>query len=294
MNTDFQISGQWNTPVESLGIGVFDGLHLGHQKIADLSTLLLTFYPHPDVILNKKKDIQWLTTAEELRAFKVPLATLAFNETVSRYPAHDFLEHAILKKFSPKRLVVGYDFVFGYKKSGNVAMLKSWASENGITVMEVPPVTQNRHIVSSSRIREQLQAGEFDAALQLLGHPYLVMGKVIHGEGRGRLLGFPTANLLIPPHKLLPAIGVYRATVERDAHSHLALAYVGRKPTFNGHELSLEVHLIDQKVELYDARLKVWLHEMIRPEVKFENAQALIAQLEKDRNLCRSRSHDNV
>ena len=119
------------------------------------------------------------------------------------------------------------------------------------------------------------------------------MGQVVHGEGRGHLLGFPTANLQLQAHKLLPAVGVYRAMVEREGHQYPAMAYIGRKPTFEGqHLLACEVHLIDQNVDLYHSRLKLWLQEKIREEIKFESKEALIAQLQKDRTYCWENRHE--
>ncbi len=286
-------SGHWTPPVEALGIGVFDGMHRGHQKIADLSTLLMTFYPHPDLVLNKKANVQWLSTAEELHALMSPLVTLRFTQEVAQYSAEDFLQKGILEKFAPKRLVVGYDFIFGHNKSGNVSMLKYWASERNIEVVVVPPVTHQGEVVRSSQIRRYFEAGEFNRAVDQLGHPYLIMGQVVHGEGRGHHLGFPTANLQLQAHKLLPAVGVYRAMVERDAQYYPAMAYIGRKPTFEGpHLLACEVHLIHQNRDLYHARLKLWLQEKIREEIKFESKEALIAQLQKDQNYCWENRHD--
>jgi riboflavin kinase/FMN adenylyltransferase len=269
-------------PIHTLGIGVFDGMHRGHQAIASLCDALLTFYPHPDWVLGKNKTLKLLTTPAERRHYFPHSISARFTRKLASLSAEEFLHAIIETHLSPKRIVVGYDFAFGYKKQGSVAFLKEWASSRGIDVVEIPPITYQGKTVRSAWIREALQTGQFDTAIACLDHSYLMMGTVISGEGRGRTIGFPTANLKVSRHKLIPASGVYSGTVTLQNSSYPAMIYIGKKPTFGGTTQTLEVHLLDFSGHLYGKQLQVHFTQKIRGELKFESIEALTNQIRAD------------
>ena len=265
-----------------LGIGVFDGLHLGHQQIAQHCTALLTFDPHPDHVLNKNKDIPDLTTKDELSQFGIPILVQEFSKELAALDPITFLEDIILKKYNPKAIIVGYDFVFGRNRAGDCTLLKKWADSHQIDVIEVSAVTYENEIVSSSAIRQLIMAGDIEKANARLGHSYLIRGVVVAGERRGRELGFPTANIKVHPQKCLPPLGVYRAIVDTAYGRYNAGVYIGTKPTFNGNEITVEAHLFEFAQDIYGQTVNIWIEAMIRPQMQFESPQALINQITLD------------
>ncbi len=271
-----------STAIDSLGIGVFDGMHIAHQAISDLSSVLLTFYPHPDIVLGKSTELKYLTTPEEWSLFPVEHQTLRFDVEMAKLEPQVFLDEIILGLFSPKQIVVGYDFRFGSKKKGDVTFLKEWGGNHSINVVVVPQQKVEGEVVSSSKIRTCLLGGDVATAVKYLGHSYPIMGTVVHGEGRGRELGFPTANLKVPALKLVPARGVYGATVLYRDVSYAAMVYIGNKPTFGGGDNSVEVFIVDFDKDLYSQVLTVQLETRVRGESKFESREALVAQIYRD------------
>ncbi len=279
----YKIFGLKNQQIESLGLGIFDGFHFGHQELAKYCSHLLTFWPHPDVFLSKNKDLKMLTTLRELRYYQKKLVVLRFNYYISQLQPENFLDQIILKELNPQRIVVGYDFNFGYKKEGDYQLLKIWTAKNKIELIQVKPATINDQIVKSSLIRNLILENKFNQAVNLLNHAYLIIGKVIKGEGRGRRLGFPTANLQIPMHKLIPGKGIYKGKVLVENKSYSALIYLGNKPTFHRNfQNSVEVYIKGFRDNIYDKQIKVFLELKIRDEQIFSNEQDLILQIQKD------------
>ena len=276
-----KVTGTLPHPIESLGLGVFDGMHLGHQAIDKQCSALLTFYPHPDIVLRKKKDMKMLSTLKELRFYSKNLLVLHFSKSIAQLSASDFLDLIVLPQ-QPKTLVVGYDFRFGCKKLGDVAFIKTWAKQHEIQVVETQPVCYRGIPIKSSSIRHHFQYDHFDRAIDLLGHPYLIIGKVIEGEKRGRQLGFPTANLALPLRKLLPHTGVYRGQVQWGKHTYPAMIYIGNKPTFGKYKTQVEVHIPWFEGNLYGKTVKVLIDGKIRPDIKFLDKESLVAQIKKD------------
>lgn len=281
MTPKLRLTGQDHAPIDALGLGVFDGMHLGHQAIATQCSALLTFYPHPDVVLKKKQDMKILSTLDELRFYTKKLLVLHFSQKTALLSAEDFLNWGVLPQ-RPNTIVVGYDFRFGHKKSGDIHMIKAWAAQHSIHVIEIPPVCYQGIPIKSSLIRQALVHDDFERALALLGHSYLISGKVIEGEQRGRQLGFPTANLALSKHKLLPHSGVYRGKVSWQKHLHPAMIYIGNKPTFGRYATQVEVHLPGFEGNLYGRTLKVEIEGKIRPDMRFANKEALITQIHQD------------
>mgnify|MGYP000500929870 FL=1 len=269
-------------PIKRLGLGVFDGYHLGHQAIGKQADALLTFHPHPAIVLQKKSDLKYLSTTDELRALYPNLLSLTFNEALSKLDPEDFLNTVIMSNIRPEELVVGHDFRFGYKGKGTASLLKDWGLSCGIQVHVVDEVSYQGRAVHSSLIRDELQHGDVNVAIALLGHPYLIQAPVIKGEQRGTALGFPTANLDISPSKCLPKPGVYKGRVELPGNTHKAMIYIGSKPTFQGKLPSVEVHLLEFNADLYGQRLSVHISKRLRDEQSFESKEALIKQIEAD------------
>jgi len=277
------ISGKKGRPIHTLGIGVFDGLHEGHQQILNASDALLTFFPHPVVVLGKSRDIQYLTTLRELRVFAKRLLVLKFTQSVAKLSPKDFLS-MIAKTIAPQKIVVGYDFRFGYKKAGDVDVLRAWGKEQGIAVEIIPPFLDATGVpVKSSAIRKSLD-DNFAKAVSLMRHPYLIIGKVVPGEARGRKLGFPTANVKIPRHKKLPSPGVYKGYVQlrKNDSDRKCAVYIGKKPSFSGQKVGVEVHILNYSGNLYNKIIKVFLEEKIRDEQQFKSPETLIKQIKQD------------
>lgn len=267
-----------------MGLGVFDGYHLGHQELLKHCDHALSFFPHPDYVLKKNKNIQHLTTVDELLTFFPKVSVLQFDENMTKKLPIDFMEDVIMTTFSPKKLVVGYDFKFGYQAQGSVSWLKEWGLKRHVEIQVIPAVLDEKGFpIKSHHIRQYLSTkGLFDSALKNLGHPYLVKGEVIHGEGRGKTLGYPTANLLIPIEKQWPAFGVYKGMVFMGNEKYTGMIYIGKKPTFKGDQCVFEVHLLNFKGILYGQVLSVYLTDFIRGEKVFSNQEDLKLQIQED------------
>lgn len=279
----YKIFGLKSDQCERLGLGIFDGYHLGHQKLAESCSHLLTFWPHPDIMLNKNPSLTMLSTLRELRYYQKKLLVLRFDKNLAKFTALQFLNEIIYKKLKPKAIVVGYDFHFGFQKQGNFDFIKEWAKEFQIEVIKVKPVCYQDHFVKSSLIRKFFTENNFQDAINFLGHSYLMIGKVIRGEGRGRQLGFPTANLQLPDYKLVPRNGIYKGKVLMDNKSYKALIYIGNKPTFRKNFYkNIEVYILEFSADIYNKQLKVFLETKIREEIAFTNAHDLIKQIKQD------------
>lgn len=278
---EYKAFGTNHKDVDTLGLGVFDGLHLGHKVIAERCKWLLTFNPHPDVFLGKNKDLKMLTSVSELRYYVNNLLVFHFNKQFSKLSAVEFL-NVIKEKFSPNEIVVGYDYKFGYKGEGNIHLLVDWASKQDITVVEIPPYKIDGNPVKSTEIRELICNNKLEKANRLLGHNYLVLGTVVKGEGRGHKFGFPTANIIPSKEKLLPVAGVYAGKAIVNRSEYECIIYVGKKPTFNGEQEIVEVHILNFTGDIYNRQLKVFFEKKIREDIKFDNVENLIQQINLD------------
>jgi riboflavin kinase / FMN adenylyltransferase len=277
-----KLTGLPKKPIHSLGIGVFDGLHLGHHELVKHCDALLSFHPHPDLVLKKETDLKLITTKKELRIHHKNTLFLNFTKAIAALKPDDFLTSIIKEIINPKHIVVGYDFHYGFKKQGSPEHLKQWGKKNGISVTVIPPFTIDNVPVKSGLIRRCLKDNKFDQAVRYLGHPFTIIGKVIKGEGRGRLLGYPTANLKVSSLKLLPTNGVYLGEVMLKKRRLPAMVYIGNKPTFNGNSSTVEVHIPHFNESLYDTYLHVGLTKKVRDEHTFKSKDELISQIQKD------------
>jgi riboflavin kinase/FMN adenylyltransferase len=286
-----------------VAIGNFDGIHLGHQAVIGIAGTLardagapqavLTFEPHPRSVFQPAGPPFRLTPfrvkAQLLRQLGVAfLFDLRFDLALASHSAEDFVRSVLVEGLGIRHAVVGYDFVFGNRRRGTAALLAEMGRELGFGVTIVEPVQAGAEIYSSTRIRDLLEAGKPREAASLLGRPWEIDGRVERGDQRGRTIGFPTANILLADY-LRPAAGVYavRAGIGRNGAWHDAVANFGRRPTFNGTDLRLEVHLFDFAGDLYGQHLRVQLIDYIRPEQKFAGIEALKVQIAADAEAAR-------
>ena len=279
-----------------LAIGVFDGVHIGHQALvravaeraaAESSTpIAATFDPLPIEMLAPGAPPSALSDVEE-RARLLAAAGARFVvvfQFTSEFAALTPEEFArrLAAAGQVRRVCVGDDFQFGRDRSGNVQVLKDLGAQYGFTVDAASPVIVDGHLVSSTRIRNALLAGDVAQAARLLGRPYTVPGTVEHGDKRGRALGFPTINLQVPPQRLLPRDGIYAVWANVGADRVMGAASLGVRPTFGGGARRLEVFLLDWHVDLYGDRVRVEFVKRLRDELRFASAAELAEQIAKD------------
>ncbi len=267
---------------KSLGMGVFDGVHLGHQALLDQCESVLTFNPHPAVVVKGVKALKRLTTIDEMTRYIPNLISLAFTKEVAALTATAFLQTIILEQIQPQALVVGYDYFFGSKRNGNPEMLQKWGKEHGINVTVIQPVTEADVPVKSKAIREAFCVGDVNQALAHLGHSYLMKGTVVKGDGRGKRLGFPTANVVFPEQKLIPQHGVYKGQIEIQGQLYKSVIYIGDRPTFDTGQHAVEVFIPGFDGDLYGCDVDVYIERFLRGEQVFESTASLIAQIRKD------------
>lgn len=281
-------------------IGNFDGLHRGHRGVVAHAQalakkfgkpcVLLTFEPHPADVFAGKPVIFRLTPPEAKAAQAARLGldgmiVLSFNKEFAARPAEDFTQEILAERLGLSAVVAGYDFRFGAGRKGDAEFLRSEGARLGFAVEIVGRITRDEEgsleAVSSTATREALEKGDVELARRLLGHPYFVRGVVRHGDKRGRLLGFPTANIALDPSNRLQH-GIYAVTMEVDGVAREGAANFGRRPTFDNGPPLLEVFLFDFSGDLYGKEVEVAFFGFIRGEAKFDSVEALIAQMEDD------------
>lgn len=278
-----------------LTIGNFDGLHKGHQALInrtreiaaekDLDFAVMTFWPHPRAALSASAPHFPLTDrAERLRlmeAMGIPLVfELPFDSRVAGMSAREFAGRA-LAPLSPAWLVTGYDFCMGHNREGTPEVLNKLGRELGFSVERIPPFETGGAPASSSRARAYLARGDMSAARELLGRPYALNGTIIHGEGRGRILGYPTANLG-NVQSMLPAGGVYACLAHAGEKTLPAATSIGSNPTFNGGGTTIESFLLKGGGDLYGQSMRLEFVEKIRDQKKFASAEELALQIGRD------------
>jgi len=281
----------------ALSIGVFDGVHLGHQYLldkltksadnADLLTGVVTFDSHPDDLLTPQRHVRYLTTlAEKLDllgglGFDF-LVALPFTRELAQTSARDFILSTV-RRLQMRELWIGPDFALGRGREGDAAYLSGLGQELGFRLQALQPLTDGGEVISSSRIRALLHQGKVTEASQLLGRYPSLKGQVVGGAKRGQKLGFPTANLAVDEKILIPADGIYAVQVQWGAANHQGVVNIGVRPTFEDQaERIVEAHIIDVAGDLYDQTLEISFVRRLRPEQRFENADALIAQMKQD------------
>jgi len=286
------LQGAWLT------VGVFDGVHRGHQELlhqlvegahaAGCPAVVITFDPHPAVVLGGKTDFKSLTTLEERLELLDSLGmdiviTQTFDRVLADQTAEEFMRRAV-RSLGLRRLVIGYDTALGRGRQGDAQRLAEIGQELGFAVQVVPALTENGEVISSTHIRRLIAAGEVAAAAARLGRKYSLKGPVIHGDGRGRHINIPTANIQPPDGIAIPAYGVYATWAWTGAETHPAVTNIGIRPTFTPEEFipHVEAHLLGFDRELYGQEVKLEFVERLRPEQKFPSIEALIAQIHAD------------
>jgi riboflavin kinase/FMN adenylyltransferase len=283
-----------------LTIGMFDGVHCGHQDLirelvsgahlAGEPAVVITFHPHPSIVLNPSQILFYLTTPDERAEILSKLGvdivvTQRFDHNLAQISAEDYLTQ-IKQSTGLSQLWIGHDFALGHNREGNAAKLTLLGQEMGFFVKVLEPTQHSGKIISSSHIRQLLAKGEVAKASELLGRPYALQGEVVPGDQRGRTLGIPTANLSVPVEKLIPASGVYASRAILDHKIFAAAVNIGVRPTFDGRteHRHIEAHLLNFSGDIYGKQLSIELIAYIRPEQRFINIEALVAQIQDDLN----------
>jgi riboflavin kinase/FMN adenylyltransferase len=286
-----------------LTIGTFDGVHTGHRAILEQlieeavqckgETVVITFDPHPRRILNREQAPGLLTSMEErIEQFEKiginHLVIIPFNQAFAEMSAEEYVENFLVQRFHPKVIVIGYDHRFGKGRTGDYTMLANMGILHQYEVRQIPQKLLDDAQISSTTIRQALLAGEIIQANKLLNYRYQIEGIVIEGDKLGRKLGFPTANLLLTnADKLIPASGVYAVTAHLNEGGQIrnlkGMMNIGFRPTVNGKERRIEVHLFEFDEIIYKKTLRVCLVEFVRDEKKFSGLDALVNQLDEDK-----------
>ena len=285
-----------------LTIGTFDGVHIGHQKIIkdlvkvakknNLCSIVLTFFPHPRMVLQKDSDLKMIDTLEEKQQFleKMGVDVLIvhpFSRAFSRLTALEFTRDLLVNQLKISQLVVGYDHRFGRNREATIDDLKSFGLDYNFTLDEIPSQDIESIAVSSTKVRNALNSGDLKTANQFLGRPFGLTGTVVKGDGIGKKFGFPTANIRVKQdYKLRPQIGVYLVRSELSGIAFFGMMNIGMRPTVSGKTTQTEIHFFNLDQNLYDLEISLEVLEKIREEVKFNSTNELTEQLKKDRINC--------
>ena len=279
-------------------IGTFDGVHIGHQKIINrlikvgqektLKSLVLTFFPHPRMVLQSDTNIKLLNTITERQNILSQtdlnhLITQKFTTDFSNLSAYDYVKNILVDQLNAKHIIIGYDHHFGKNRSANINDLKAFGKEFGFEVEEISAQDIEDVAVSSTKIRTALDNGEITVANSYLGYSYYLTGTVVKGKGLGKQIGFPTANIHIEEnYKLIPKNGVYIVKSTLHNSTIYGMMNIGTNPTVNGTSQTIEVNIFNVNENLYDKTLKIELLKRLRDEHKFSSVDALKTQLKID------------
>ncbi len=285
----------------ALTIGTFDGVHRGHQQIihqlktaaatVNGESIIITFEPHPrEVLFPEDHGVQLLNTLEEKIGLLAEqgidhVIVAPFTPAFSKLSAAAYIEDFLVKNFHPHTVIIGYDHHFGHNREGDIRLMESIQEKFNFRVIEIPREVVHHVGVSSTKIRHYLREGHAILANELLGYPYFLSGTVIHGDKRGRELGYPTANIEVQDKKkLVPGEGVYAVKVAVAGTGHLkGMLNIGRRPTFFEKELRIEVNIFDFGEEIYGENMTIHFIDFIRRDEKFDTVPALVAQMEQDK-----------
>ncbi len=292
----------------AITIGSFDGVHLGHMQVinqlkkiaekANGETVVFTFSPHPARVLAPEKNFVLLTTIEEKtelfeNAGIDHLIIFPFTKDFSKLSYQEFVETVLIKQLKLNTILVGYDNKIGHKRKGNYTELIKLSNKYGFNIEQQEQLTLDENDLSSTNIRSLLNNGKLLNASKLLGYPYVISGEVVHGQHLGNKLGFPTANILPPENKFIPANGVYAITVEYNEKKYLGMMNIGIRPTLEDYTTTpvIEAHLFNFNEQLYGKRIKISIIRKLRNEYKFDSVDALRAQLKKDKEFALETLH---
>jgi len=290
-------------------IGTFDGVHYGHQKIieklvaeakqANKKSVLLTFFPHPRMVLQKDASLELINTIEE-RAYLLEKTGLdyliihPFSKEFSRTTALEFVRDILVNQLNISKLIIGYDHHFGKNREGNITQLTEYSHLYDFTVEEIPAQDIDDVSVSSTKIRRALHAGNLKTANNYLGYHFMLNGNVVNGKKLGGKIGYPTANIDVKEtYKLIPKTGVYVVKSTIDNQTVFGMMNIGNRPTLNGNHQTIEIHFFDFNQDLYDKNLTIELIYFLRDERKFDSVDLLIDQLKKDEQTARNYIKEN-
>ncbi|MUV04884.1 bifunctional riboflavin kinase/FAD synthetase [Flavobacterium rakeshii] len=279
-------------------LGTFDGVHKGHKSILEKITssskntgcesVLLTFFPHPRMVLQQNTDIKLLNTIKEKAMLLEEhginnLIIHPFDHAFSRLTAEEFVKNILVDKFMVRKIIIGYDHRFGRNRTADINDLIQYGEEYNFEVEQISALEINEVSVSSTKIRNALNAGYLETANRYLGYPYFLTGNVVKGKQLGRTIGFPTANINITEsYKLIPDKGVYVVSSEIAGKTIYGMMNIGNNPTVGGVAESIEVHFFDFNSDLYNKEIRVNIHYKIRNEIKFPSVNHLKEQLKED------------
>lgn len=280
--------------------GTFDGVHLGHQKIFSRlreiasrnfgETVVLTFWPHPRLVLHPEdRSLKLLNTFEEkaelLKEQGIQhLIRIPFTKEFSQLSSEQFIQEILVKTIGTRKLVIGYDHHFGKNREGSFEQLKLDGPRYGFEVEEIPRQEVDHVAVSSTKIRHALEEGDIETANHFLGRPYSLTGRVVGGDKIGSSLGFPTANIEIDTHyKLIPVDGIYAVTVRHEHRIYGGMLYIGYRPTLQGNARNIEVNIFDFQQQIYGESLTVNFYKLLRGDKTFADLGAMTAQLYRDK-----------
>lgn len=297
---DFQIASGGNAKKTILTLGTFDGVHFGHKKILEKVTqntenekyesLVLTFFPHPRMVLQVDSDIKMLNTIDEKIALlnQIGIQNLVihpFDESFSRLTAEEFVKNILVDKFHIHKIIIGHDHRFGRNRTANIDDLKAFGEQYDFEVEEISAQEIKEVSVSSTKIRHALNEGNMALANEYLGYNYSLTGIVSKGRQLGRTIGFPTANLKIEENfKLIPKNGVYIVKSVIGSKTVFGMMNIGFNPTVNGKSQTIEINYFDFEEDLYDQKITVSILKRIRDEQKFDSVDHLKVQLTQDKN----------
>ncbi|MEL1240602.1 bifunctional riboflavin kinase/FAD synthetase [Flavobacterium flavipallidum] len=282
-----------------LTLGTFDGVHIGHKKILEkviqntldntYESLVLTFFPHPRMILQERSEIKLLNTISEkvnlLEQLGIEnLVIHPFDESFSRLTAEEFVKTVLVEQFKIHKIIIGYDHRFGRNRTADINNLIEFGEKYGFEVEQISAQEINDISVSSTKIRNAIQEGNMHLANNYLGYDYFLSGTVIKGKQLGRTIGFPTANLSIEEdYKLIPQKGVYIVSSQISNQKVFGMMNIGLNPTVGGEQLSIEIHFLNFDADLYNQKVSVSILKRIRGEEKFNSIDSLKVQIEKDK-----------
>lgn len=288
-----------STKPSVITIGTFDGVHIGHKKIINqltsissknnLISILLSFFPHPKMVLQNDKELKLINTIQEkeglLNSLNLDyLIIKEFTKEFSRLSALEFVRDILVNKLNAKHIIIGYDHHFGRNRTANIEQLKEFGELYDFKVTEILAQDIDDIAISSTKIRKALINGEITLANKFLGYNFFFSGNVVHGNNIGKTISFPTANIKIDaPYKLVPKNGVYIVKTTIDNQITYGMMNIGYNPTFNGKQKSIEIHFINFNKNIYDKTLTIEMILRIRNEIKFNTVDDLKKQLEQDK-----------
>lgn len=283
-------------------IGTFDGIHLGHQKILsrlikssknkDLNSVVLTFFPHPRIILNKYNEVKMIDTLDEkiIHLNEIGIDSLVihpFDKNFSLLSANQFIKDFLVDKLKIKHIIIGYDHRFGKGREASVTDLKNYADDYDFTVEEIKAQEIEKITVSSTKIRNSINQGDIKTTEKYLGRSFNLTGKIVKGDGLGKKINYPTANIFIEEtYKIIPKDGVYLVETIIKDKLFKGMMNIGHRPTIGTNVKSIEVHLFNFNEDIYGKVISIKMISKIRDEKKFSSIQALKEQLVKDENYC--------